>query len=82
MWGLSRAEAPFSRPHRHQTLEEPISAEPRINERIHVNEVRLVGPKGEQVGIVRIEDALRLARDADLDLVEVAPQARDRKSVV
>ncbi|SMO48511.1 translation initiation factor IF-3 [Propioniciclava tarda] len=41
-----------------------------------MNEVRLVGPKGEQVGIVRIEDALRLARDADLDLVEVAPQAR------
>ncbi len=58
------------------TLEEPISPEPRINERIHVNEVRLVGPKGEQVGIVRIDDALRLARDADLDLVEVAPQAR------
>jgi len=57
-------------------LEEPISTEPRINDRIHVNEVRLVGPKGEQVGIVRIEDALRLARDADLDLVEVAPQAR------
>ena len=59
-----------------ETLEEPISTEPRINERIHVNEVRLVGPKGEQVGIVRIEDALRLARDADLDLVEVAPMAR------
>jgi translation initiation factor IF-3 len=36
----------------------------------------LVGPNGEQVGIVRIEDALRLAREADLDLVEVAPQAR------
>ncbi|MFV0451735.1 MAG: translation initiation factor IF-3 [Propioniciclava sp.] len=43
---------------------------------MHVNEVRLVGPNGEQVGIVRIEDALRLAREADLDLVEVAPQAR------
>ncbi len=54
----------------------PISPEPRINERIHVNEVRLVGPNGEQVGIVRIEDALRLAREADLDLVEVAAQAR------
>lgn len=54
----------------------PISTEPRINERIHVNEVRLVGPNGEQVGIVRIDDALRLAREADLDLVEVAPQAR------
>lgn len=39
-------------------------------------EVRLVGPQGEQVGIVRIEDALRLATEADLDLVEVAPQAK------
>jgi translation initiation factor IF-3 len=41
-----------------------------------VPEVRLVGPNGEQVGIVRIEDALRLAGEADLDLVEVAPSAR------
>lgn len=39
-------------------------------------EVRLVGPEGEQVGIVRIEDALRLAVEADLDLVEVAPKAK------
>lgn len=51
-------------------------SEPRINERIRVPEVRLVGPAGEQVGIVRIEDALRLAAEADLDLVEVAPQAK------
>nr|WP_267127701.1 translation initiation factor IF-3 [Demequina silvatica] len=36
----------------------------------------MVGPKGEQVGIVRIEDALRLAQDAELDLVEVAPNSR------
>ncbi len=50
--------------------------EPRINERIRVPEVRLVGPGGEQVGIVRIEDALRLAQEADLDLVEVAPNSR------
>ena len=35
-----------------------------------------MGPKGEQVGIVRLEDALRLAVESDLDLVEVAPQAR------
>src|SRR6266568_3193063 len=54
----------------------PISTEPRINDRIRVPEVRLVGPSGEQVGIVRIEDALRLAQESDLDLVEVAPQAR------
>jgi translation initiation factor IF-3 len=38
--------------------------------------VRLVGPNGEQVGIVRIEQALTLAAESDLDLVEVAPQAR------
>ncbi|SMD11005.1 translation initiation factor IF-3 [Lentzea albidocapillata] len=54
----------------------PVSTEPRINDRIRVPEVRLVGPNGEQVGIVRIEDALRLAQEADLDLVEVAAQAR------
>ncbi len=54
----------------------PISTEPRINDRIRVPEVRLVGPNGEQVGIVRVEDALRLAAENDLDLVEVAPQAR------
>ena len=53
-----------------------ISTDLRVNERIRVPEVRLVGPGGEQVGIVRIEDALRLAEEADLDLVEVAPQSR------
>ncbi len=53
-----------------------ISVEPRINDRIRVPEVRLVGPAGEQVGIVAIGDALRLAQEADLDLVEVAPMAR------
>jgi translation initiation factor IF-3 len=41
-----------------------------------VPEVRLVGPNGEQVGIVAIGEALRLAQDSDLDLVEVAPMAR------
>ena len=56
-------------------MEKHIS-EPRINDRIRVPEVRLVGPNGEQVGIVRIEDALRLAAEADLDLVEVAPKAK------
>lgn len=37
--------------------------------------MRLVGPGGEQVGLVRVEDALRLAQEAGLDLVEVAPNA-------
>ncbi len=58
-----------------RTKEHHIS-EPRINDRIRVPEVRLVGPNGEQVGIVRVEDALRLAAEADLDLVEVAPMAK------
>lgn len=56
--------------------EEQHISEPRINDRIRVPEVRLVGPAGEQVGIVRIEDALRLAAESDLDLVEVAPMAK------
>jgi translation initiation factor IF-3 len=54
----------------------PISAEPRINDRIRVPEVRLVGAEGEQIGIVPIGEAIRLAQEADLDLVEVAPTAR------
>jgi translation initiation factor IF-3 len=65
----------FCRP-RPRLEESSISTEPRINDRIRVPEVRLVGPNGEQVGIVRIEDALRLAQESDLDLVEVAPMAR------
>ena len=55
---------------------EPPISETRINERIRVPEVRLVGPGGEQVGVVRVEDALRLAEEAGLDLVEVAPDAK------
>jgi translation initiation factor IF-3 len=54
----------------------PISTELRINDRIRVPEVRLVGPNGETVGIVPTDQALKLAQEADLDLVEVAPTAR------
>jgi translation initiation factor IF-3 len=50
-------------------------SDPRINDRIRAAEVRLVGPKGEQVGVVRIDIALRLAQEADLDLVEVSPNS-------
>jgi len=51
-------------------------SDPRTNDRIRVPEVRLVGPAGEQVGVVRIEVALRLAQEAELDLVEVAPNSK------
>jgi translation initiation factor IF-3 len=57
------------------SLEQQIS-DPRINDRIRVPEVRLVGPAGEQIGVVRIEEALRMAQEQDLDLVEVAPMSK------
>ena len=57
-------------------MKETHISDPRTNDRIRVPEVRLVGPNGEQVGVVRIEDALKLAQEADLDLVEVAPNSR------
>ncbi len=59
-----------------RVLEEKRISDPRTNDRIRVPEVRLVGPGGEQVGVVRIEDAIRLAQEADLDLVEVAPNSK------
>lgn len=53
-----------------------ISSEPRINDRIRVPEVRLIGAEGEQLGVVPTGEALHSAEEAGLDLVEVAPQAR------
>ena len=48
----------------------------RINERIRVPEVRLIGADGEQIGVVPTDKAMEKAREADLDLVEVAPEAK------
>jgi len=48
----------------------------RINERIRVPEVRLIGADGEQVGVLATDEALQRAQAADLDLVEVAPEAK------
>ncbi len=48
----------------------------RINEAIRAPEVRLVGPNGENIGVVSRAEALRVAREANLDLVEVAPNAK------
>ncbi|MGH8972314.1 MAG: translation initiation factor IF-3 [Acidimicrobiia bacterium] len=47
----------------------------RINERIRAREVRLVGPNGDQIGVKPLPEALHIAREHDLDLVEVAPNA-------
>jgi len=47
----------------------------RINEKIRADSVRLIGPDGEQVGIVGVPEALNYADRLNLDLVEVAPMA-------
>ena len=47
-----------------------------INERIRDKEVRLIGQDGEQLGIMSSKDAMKLAREADLDLVKIAPGAK------
>jgi translation initiation factor IF-3 len=48
----------------------------RINDRIRVPEVRLVDEDGKQIGVTKTDQAMEMARERDLDLVEVAPEAR------
>ncbi|RMC36066.1 translation initiation factor IF-3 [Paracoccus alkanivorans] len=48
---------------------------PRVNERIRVAEIRLIGPEGENVGVVSPSVGLDMAREAGLDLVEISPNA-------
>ncbi|RMG45557.1 MAG: translation initiation factor IF-3 [Acidobacteria bacterium] len=57
-------------------LQERTEPQVRINERIRISPVRLIDENGEQVGVVEIEEARRLAASRGLDLVEVAPDAR------
>jgi translation initiation factor IF-3 len=63
-------------PHRgqwRQIISRPVQT--RVNERIRIREVRLIDEEGEQVGIIPTFEALQMARDRGLDLVEVAPNA-------
>lgn len=53
----------------------PATEEFRINDRIRAKEVRLIDENGQNVGVVPIAEALETARNAELDLVEVAPNA-------
>lgn len=52
-----------------------ISKKQLINDQIKASEVRLIGEDGSQLGIVKLDVALRIAADAGLDLVEIAPEA-------
>ena len=47
-----------------------------INEQIRDKEVRLIGENGEQLGVMSARDALKLAKEAELDLVKIAPTAK------
>lgn len=49
---------------------------PRVNDRIRVPEIRVIGASGEMLGILRTDEAKRMAREANLDLVEVNPKAQ------
>ena len=47
-----------------------------INEQIRDREVRLISPDGEQLGVMSAKEAMKLAKEANLDLVKIAPQAK------
>ncbi|MBK6631263.1 MAG: translation initiation factor IF-3 [Betaproteobacteria bacterium] len=56
-------------------MAQPQQKAQRLNEEINAPEIRLVGVEGEQVGIVSVQEALRMAEEAGVDLVEIAPMA-------
>lgn len=59
-------------------MRKPVKREERIriNSYIRAKEVRLIGVDGENVGVVPLEEALRMAREAELDLIEISPKAK------
>ncbi len=84
---LSKEDSPHSQPHRghggsrSHTLTQPLPrrqpiSSPRVNEQIRISPVRLIDADGEQVGIVSLDAARQKAAEAELDLVEVAEDAR------
>ena len=58
-----------------QPRENTVSTDPRINDRIRTPQIRLIGHTGQQVGVVDIDTALKMADEVGLDLVEIAPEA-------
>jgi len=69
---IRRAEPELTQ-HKGQTISRPVQT--RVNDRIRIREVRLIDDEGTQVGIIATRDALEMARERGLDLVEVAPNA-------
>jgi translation initiation factor IF-3 len=69
-----QGEAGIPPPDRHQQQQHDRGL--RINDQIRISPVRLIGPTGEQHGVVPTSQAMEMAREANLDLVEVAPNER------
>ena len=70
--GYKRSTAIARRPHNAPPTRD---TGPRVNERIRVAEIRLIGAEGENVGVVSPAVGLQMAQDAGLDLVEISPNA-------
>ncbi|WCR12455.1 translation initiation factor IF-3 [Paracoccus stylophorae] len=70
--GNTRSNAIARRPHNAPPTRD---TGPRVNERIRVAEIRLIGPEGENVGVVSPSVGLEMARESGLDLVEISPNA-------
>lgn len=70
--GNSRSIAIARRPHNAPPARD---TGPRVNERIRVSEIRLIGPEGENVGVVSPAVGMQMAADSGLDLVEISPNA-------
>ena len=70
--GHKRSKAIARRPHNAPPTRD---TGPRINERIRVAEIRLIGPDGENVGVVSPSVGLQMAQESGLDLVEISPNA-------
>lgn len=71
VWGLIGQRPEFG-----STEDRVINDNTRVNRRIRAREVRVIGADGEQLGIFPVEEAVRLAEEEGLDLVEVAPNSR------
>lgn len=62
--------------HKEDPIAKQQSSYTRVNDSIRVPQIRLIGADGEQVGVVETSEGMQMAEEADLDLVEIAPDAK------
>jgi translation initiation factor IF-3 len=74
--GLRRGSALLFCPLLELPIQDSTKRPPRVNRQIRISPVRVIGADGAQLGIIETDQALRMAEDLGLDLVEVAPMAR------